>query len=758
MTELKELYPVGEQPPLGYVPPKMHAWLVRPERFGEPMKAWQVEVIDTPEPADDEVLVYVMAAGVNYNNVWAGLGIPVDVIGARNKAGEPERFHIGGSDASGIVYQVGKDVTHLKVGDEVAIHCGTWSRDCPWVQSGEDPMYSPTFRIWGYETNWGSFAQFTRVQAHQCLPRPQHLTWEQSAAYMLVGATAYRMLYGWAEHALREDDVVLIWGGAGGLGSMAIQIVKAAGGKAVAVVSEDDKFEYCQNLGAVGCINRKNFDHWGMLPHWKDTVGYNQWLKGVRGFGKAIWDVLGERRSPRIVFEHPGETTIPTSIFVCDTGGAVVICAGTTGYNATVDLRYLWMRQKRLQGSHFANDQQAKGFNDLVLAGKADPCMSRAFTWDELPYSHQLMYENKHPFGNMAILIGAPDFGLGKKIAEPAGLTTIEPTAEIREREDFYRAPLHPVDEQKPAEAAAVEDTRLVRELMHFGVISCSQGTPVDEVAQRMTDYHVHAIVVTDADGYAVGVVSQTDIVLARQGRSAAEMAGILAGAIMSTNVVTCAPEATISDAITLMTRNRIHRLVVVDARSGKPWPVGVLSMTDIITYGMRSAPLSGPAMSMSPAALAADIYEPMAPEPNLAELGIIEDTTLVADVMHQGVVTSPTGASVMDAARQMLEHGIHAVVVVADDGRAVGVVSQTDVVLARQGRTVEQAADLKVGDIMTPSLVSCTSDRKLSEAITLMTRNRVHRLVVVEDQAGKLMPVGILSMTDVIRQFFSRN
>ena len=292
-------------------------------------------------------------------------------------------------------------------------------------------MYAPSFRIWAYETNWGSFAQFAKVQAHQCLPRPQHLTWEQGAAYMLVGATAYRMLYGWAEHALRKDDIVLIWGGAGGLGSMAIQIVKAAGGKAIAVVSEDDKFEYCMNLGAVGCINRKNFNHWGMLPHWKDTVGYNEWLKGARSFGKAIWDILGERKSPRIVFEHPGETTIPTSIFVCDTGGTVVICAGTTGYNATVDLRYLWMRQKRLQGSHFANDEQSKGFNDLVLAGLVDPCMSRVFPWNELPDCHQLMYENKHPFGNMSILVGATEPGLGKTMAEPAGLVTIEPTAEI---------------------------------------------------------------------------------------------------------------------------------------------------------------------------------------------------------------------------------------------------------------------------------------------------------------------------------------
>lgn len=95
----KDLYEVGQAPPVGEVPDKMHAWLIRPERFGEPKKAFQKEVIDVPEIADDEVLVYVMAAGVNYNNVWAGLGVPIDVIRIRNKAGEPEEFHIGGSDA-----------------------------------------------------------------------------------------------------------------------------------------------------------------------------------------------------------------------------------------------------------------------------------------------------------------------------------------------------------------------------------------------------------------------------------------------------------------------------------------------------------------------------------------------------------------------------------------------------------------------------------------------------------------------------------
>jgi crotonyl-CoA carboxylase/reductase len=422
----KDLYDLHEMPPLGEVPAQMHAWLIRPERFGPPTQAFQQEVVEVPEVADDEVLVYVMAAGINYNNVWAGLGIPVDVIGARNKAyarggiGEPEPFHIGGSDASGIVYKVGKDVTNVKVGDEVVMHCGRWDRNDPWVLDGGDPMYSSTFRIWAYEANWGSFAQFAKVQAQQCMPKPKHLTWEQASAYTLVGATAWRMLHGWGENAVKEGDVVLVWGGAGGLGSMAIQIAREAGATPIAVVSGEDKFDYCIGLGAKGCINRNDFDHWGMLPHWKDTEAYNKWLTGARAFGKAIWDILGEKRAPNIVFEHPGENTIPTSTFVCETGGMVVICAGTTGFNATVDLRYLWMRQKRLQGSHFANDVQANEMNELALQGRLDPCLSKAYSYEQVPDVHQLMYENKHPHGNMAVLVGAPEFGLGVSGEAPA--------------------------------------------------------------------------------------------------------------------------------------------------------------------------------------------------------------------------------------------------------------------------------------------------------------------------------------------------
>jgi crotonyl-CoA carboxylase/reductase len=411
-TTSTDVYELGAVPELGVVPPKMLAQVIRAERFGEPRDAFQVEAVPVPVLGAREVLVYVMAAGVNYNNVWAAMGIPLDVIKTRQKRGEKEDFHVGGSDASGVVWAVGAEVTSVAVGDEVVVHCGMWDPEDPWVVAGKDPMFAPSQKIWGYESNWGSFAQYTRVQDHQCLPKPPHLTWEAAAAYMLVAATAYRMLHGWVPNAAAPGEPILIWGGAGGLGSMAIQIARAAGARPVVVVSGDSKNEFCKRLGAQGVIDRRKFSHWGKLPRWSDDIEYNLWLKGARAFGSAFWDALGEKKNPTIVFEHPGETTLPTSCFMCETGGMIVICAGTTGYNATLDLRYHWMRQKRLQGSHFANDGQAKGANDLVIARKVDPCMSRVFGFDETAACHQLMRDNLHPSGNMSILVNAPRPGL----------------------------------------------------------------------------------------------------------------------------------------------------------------------------------------------------------------------------------------------------------------------------------------------------------------------------------------------------------
>jgi crotonyl-CoA carboxylase/reductase len=412
---MKNSLAVGTLPATGEVPEKMLAQVVRQDRFGDPRTAFQIEEIEIPQIKPHEVLIGVMAAGINFNNVWAARGIPIDVIRIRQKMGEPYDFHIGGSDVSGIVYAVGSDVDNVAVGDEVVVHHGYWDLDDPWIKAGKDPMIAPSAQIWGYNTNFGSFGQFCIAQAHAVLPKAQHLTWEQAAAPTLVGTTAYRMLFGWEGNVLKEEDVVLVWGGSGGLGTQAIQLASVHGAKAVAVVSDDERGEYCKRLGAVGYIIRNQFSHWGIPPHWTDVDGQKEWIKSCRAFGKAIWDVLGERRNPDIVFEHPGESTIPTSIFVCEAGGMVVICAGTTGYSAMVDLRYHWVRQKRLQGSHGSNDEQAQAYNQLVCDGKIDPCLGEVYSFEDIGKAHYDMEQGEKVFGNRVALVGAPRPGLGRK-------------------------------------------------------------------------------------------------------------------------------------------------------------------------------------------------------------------------------------------------------------------------------------------------------------------------------------------------------
>ena len=105
----------------GELPKTMTAWVIRQDREGEPKDAFQIEDIEVPAPGAFEVVVRVMAAGVNFNNVWAALGTPVSVFGYGD---HPEYgHHIGGSDGAGVVWKVGEGVTRWKPGDEVVLHC-----------------------------------------------------------------------------------------------------------------------------------------------------------------------------------------------------------------------------------------------------------------------------------------------------------------------------------------------------------------------------------------------------------------------------------------------------------------------------------------------------------------------------------------------------------------------------------------------------------------------------------------------------------
>jgi crotonyl-CoA carboxylase/reductase len=397
-VDLSQISDVSTEP--GELPATMAAWVIREERQGEPKDAFQLEEIEVPEPGAFEVIVRVMAAGVNYNNVWAALGEP---IGVWRYGDHPETgHHIGGSDASGVVWKVGDGVTRWKVGDEVVVHCNQASYEDVEVH-GLDPMAAPSQRIWGYETTWGSFAQFTKVQAQQLLPKPQALTWEEAASYGLVYFTAWRMLM--TRCNLQAGQKVLIWGAAGGLGVFG-------------VVNSAEKGELVKQLGAVDYIDRSEFA--GMMRKGGETDEEEAArFKVMRAFDKKVQSMLGSK--PDIVFEHVGAATFPTSVFTVKPFGKVVICAGTTGYTLDFDVRYLWMKQKEIIGSHFANAYECTKANELIESGVIRPVLWRTLGFDGVADAHQLMRDNKHA-GKIAVLVGADGPGQGKTVDGPGAI------------------------------------------------------------------------------------------------------------------------------------------------------------------------------------------------------------------------------------------------------------------------------------------------------------------------------------------------
>ncbi|MBQ8489786.1 MAG: alcohol dehydrogenase catalytic domain-containing protein [Pseudobutyrivibrio sp.] len=297
---VKDIYDVGQLPPLGELPKYMYAWTIRTDRLGSPNTAFKQEIVEIPKLKEGEMIIANRMAGVNYNGVWAALGKPKNVVEDNGDYDERQDFHICGSETSGIVYAVGAGVTEFSVGDEVCVGGAQYDENCPLIKSGEDPCFSPSYRIWGYEANWGGFAQFSKVKPCQCVKKPKFLDWAEAAACTATGVTVYRMLNRWQGNEIRKGDIVLVWGGYGGIGTSAIPLIRHFGAIPVVVVSSEEKGEKCIELGAVGYINRKIYDHWGDINN-MDERQYRHWVAQAGKFKKEIYKIVGEKKDPRIV-------------------------------------------------------------------------------------------------------------------------------------------------------------------------------------------------------------------------------------------------------------------------------------------------------------------------------------------------------------------------------------------------------------------------------------------------------------------------
>ena len=204
------------------------------------------------------------------------------------------------------------------------------------------------------------------------------------------------------------------------VGVFAVQLCKAAGANAIGVVSSDEKGELIKQLGAVDYINRAEFgDMMRTKENLADPAADKERFKASRGFAKRVKEILGD--APDIVFEHVGQATFPTSVFVVKPFGKVVICGATSGFQLDFDVRYLWMRQKQIIGSHFANAYECMRANQLMAEGKVQPVLWKTMDFDGVPGAHQLLHENKH-LGKISILVGAAEEGQGRTADGPGAI------------------------------------------------------------------------------------------------------------------------------------------------------------------------------------------------------------------------------------------------------------------------------------------------------------------------------------------------
>ena len=387
-----------------------------PSRERDPRRSLHLREVPTPRLAPGEALVAVMASAINYNTVWTSIFEPMPTFTFLRRYGRISAlarrhdlpYHVVGSDAAGVVLRVGPGVGRWRAGDEVVAHC--LSVELEDAAGHDDTMLDPQQRIWGFETNFGGLAELAVVKANQLMPKPPHLTWEEAASPGLVNSTAYRQLVSHHGAAMKQGDVVLIWGASGGLGGYATQLALHGGGIPVCVVSSADKADLCRRMGADLVIDRaaEDFQFWNGDGE-QDT---DEW----RRFGERIRELTGGE-DPDIVFEHPGRETFGASVFVAKRGGTIVTCASTSGYLHQFDNRYLWMHLKRIVGSHFANYREAWEANRLVALGRIHPTVSRCYPLEETGRAAYEVHRNAHQ-GKVAVRCLAPRDGLGVRDGE----------------------------------------------------------------------------------------------------------------------------------------------------------------------------------------------------------------------------------------------------------------------------------------------------------------------------------------------------
>src|SRR5271168_2482282 len=321
----------------------------------------------TPTIRPSEVLVRVKACALNHLDLWVRRGLP----------GVPIPLpHIPGSDVAGEVAEVGADVTTVRPGQKVVLAPGVTCGKCPACISGQDNRCR-SFTNLGYMID-GGCAEFVKVPEVNCVAYPENLSFAEAASIPLVFQTAWHMLLSRAE--LQPGEDVLILGAGSGVGSAAIQIAKFFGARVIATAGSEEKMVKAKELGADYLINHKT--------------------QKIRDEVRRITS----KRGVDVVFEHVGIATWEDSLASMAPSGRLVTCGATTGYDAKVDLRFLFSRQLSLLGSYMGTKSELHTVMRLVAGGRLKPIVDRVFPLAEAAAAHAYL-ESGAQFGKVVLRI-----------------------------------------------------------------------------------------------------------------------------------------------------------------------------------------------------------------------------------------------------------------------------------------------------------------------------------------------------------------
>jgi NADPH:quinone reductase-like Zn-dependent oxidoreductase len=320
-----------------------------------------------PDLKEGEALVRVRACGLNHADLWIRQGLPFF---------PPSRFpHVLGGDIAGEVVAAGPGTSAVNVGARVVVNPFVSCGRCEWCLSGQDNL-CPNLKVLGKELP-GGYAELVPVPVQNVVPLPEGIAWEAGACVPAVFTTAWNMVF---EHAkLQPGEWILVHAAGSGVGSAAIQLAGLVGANIITTAGSDNKLAKALALGA----------HYGINYRTKD------FLHEVRRITK--------RRGVDVVIEHIGGKVWERSLLCLATGGRLVTCGATAGYQGQTDLRHVFFRNLHLLGTKGGPKAPLFKIMQLVREGKLQPVLDQVLPLQEAREAHRLL-EARQQFGKIVLV------------------------------------------------------------------------------------------------------------------------------------------------------------------------------------------------------------------------------------------------------------------------------------------------------------------------------------------------------------------